>query len=121
QLCRGHERGFGARNAGPVLLRKRVAHTSAPERILERHAVEGESRSKRRDVREWVECARLDRRVEMAKAAAETGPAVLRQPVSKADSWGDVPDIGVRPPDRAPGIMIRSAVQHPRRRIRVPL
>src|SRR6266487_4578278 len=85
----------GARNARSVLLRKRIGDTRAAERILERHAVEGESRSKRRDVREWVECARLDRRVEMAKAAAEAGPAVLRQPVSKADSRGDVPEVGV--------------------------
>src|SRR5262249_1188724 len=101
-----HEGGFGARNARPVLLRKRVLHAGATERILEGHAGEGESRRKRRDIRKWIECARLDRRVEMAEAAAEAGLVVLRQPVSETNSWTDVPDVGVRPADRAPGIMM---------------
>jgi hypothetical protein len=63
----------------------------------------------------------LKNSVEMAKAAAEAGLAVLRQPVGEADSWGDVPDVGVRSAERAPEIMIRSTVEHAGWRIRIPL
>ena len=57
----------------------------------------------------------------MAEAAAEAGHPICCQTVRETDSWSDVPDVGVRAADRAPGIMIVPSVQHAGGRIGIPL